>query len=144
MLVPMATAPDRPSQSHETRVRVRFAETDQMGIVYHANYLVWMEIGRVEYCRAQGLRYAEMDAAGIRLAVVEAELRYLRPALYDQEIAIITSLSLASPRAVEFRYEIRNAETREALTEGRTRHFFLARDLKPCKLPEHYRAAFGL
>ena len=90
--------------SHETRLRVRYAETDQMGIVYHANYLIWMEVGRVEYCRAAGMRYRDLEAEGINLAVVEAECRYLKPALYDQEIAIVTTLAEASPRMLEFRY----------------------------------------
>lgn len=78
-------------RSHETRFRVRYAETDQMGVVYYANYLVWMEVGRAEYCRASGGRYRDMEVDdGILLAVVEAHCRYLRPARYDQEIAVKT------------------------------------------------------
>jgi acyl-CoA thioester hydrolase len=130
--------------SHETRLRVRYAETDQMGIVYHANYLVWMEVGRVEYCRAAGMRYRDLEAGGINLAVVEAECRYLKPALYDQEIAVVTTLAEASPRMLEFRYDIREVESGVTLTEGRTRHFFVGKDMKLCKLPEKYRAMFGL
>src|SRR5437870_1541789 len=120
---------------HETRLRVRYAETDQMGIVYHANYLIWMEVGRVEYCRAAGLRYRDLEATGINLAVVEAECRYLKPARYDEEIAVITRVVEASPRVVEFRYDIRGVEADVTLTEGRTRHFFVGRDMKLCKLP---------
>jgi acyl-CoA thioester hydrolase len=130
--------------SHETRLRVRYAETDQMGIVYHANYLVWMEVGRVEYCRAAGLRYRDLEAEGINLAVVEAECRYLKPARYDQEIGVVTTVAEASPRMVEFRYDIREVESGTTLTEGRTRHFFVGRDMKLCKLPGKYRAIFGL
>jgi acyl-CoA thioester hydrolase len=133
-----------PMGSHETRLRVRYAETDQMGIVYHANYLIWMEVGRVEYCRAAGMRYRDLEAEGINLAVVEAECRYLRPALYDQEIAITTTLAEASPRALEFLYAVREVESGQTLTEGRTRHFFVGRDMKLCKLPEKYRAMFGI
>jgi acyl-CoA thioester hydrolase len=132
-----------PMTSHETRLRVRYAETDQMGIVYHANYLIWMEVGRVEYCRAAGLRYKDLEAEGINLAVVEAKCRYLKPARYDQEIAVVTTVVDASPRMVEFRYDIRDAEQGETLTEGRTRHFFVGRDMRLCKLPERYRAIFG-
>ena len=74
----------------EARLRVRYAETDQMGMVYHANYLVWMEVGRVEYCRASGVRYRDLEQEGILLAVVEAHCRYLSPALYDEEVVVRT------------------------------------------------------
>jgi acyl-CoA thioester hydrolase len=131
-------------QSHETSLRVRYAETDQMGVVYHANYLVWMEIGRVEYCRAAGLRYRDLERnEGINLAVVEAECRYLKPARYDDLIVVRTRVAEAATRAVEFHYEICRAETGELLASGRTRHIFLGKDLKPKKLPPNYRPVFG-
>src|ERR1700731_4604125 len=91
----------------ETRLRVRYAETDQMGIVYHANYLVWMEIGRVEYCRARGVRYRDMEQDdGILLAVAEASCRYAAPALYDEEVTVRTRVAQATPRMIRFDYEI--------------------------------------
>src|SRR6202046_5788457 len=75
--------------SHETRFRVRYAETDQLGVVYYANYLIWMELGRAEYCRAAGIRYRDMEVNdGVLLAVVEAHCRYLYPARYDEEIVV--------------------------------------------------------
>ncbi len=90
----------------ETRLRVRYAETDQMGVVYYANYLVWMEIGRVEYCRAMGVRYREMEQEDrVLLTVVESNCRYLYPAKYDDEIIVKTWLSQAHARIVTFAYE---------------------------------------
>ena len=131
--------------SHETRFRVRYAETDQMGVVYYANYLVWMELGRAELCRARGVRYKDMEEDdGILLAVVDAHCRYLHPAKYDQEIAVETWISAASRRMVEFSYSIREAATDNSLASGETRHIFLSRDMKPVKLPEKYYAFFGI
>jgi acyl-CoA thioester hydrolase len=130
---------------HETRFRVRYAETDQMGVVYYANYLIWMEIGRAEYCRAAGARYKDMEAGdGIRLAVVEAQCRYLQPARYDDEIAVETSISKANRRMVEFEYRMRDAATGRELATGATKHIFLGPDMKPAKLPEKYYAYFGI
>lgn len=130
---------------HETRLRVRYAETDKMGIVYHANYLIWMEVGRVEYFRAAGLRYRDLEAdSDVHLAVVEATCRYAAPALYDDEVIVKTSMELANRRMVIFEYEIRNAESEQILATGRTKHLVLGRDLKPCKMPERYRPIFGL
>ena len=131
--------------SHETRFRVRYAETDQMGVVYYANYLVWMELGRVEYCRAAGIRYKDMEAGdGVRLAVVDAHCRYLHPARYDEEILIKTWVARANPRMVEFHYEICEADTGRNLASGETKHIFLSKEMKPVKLPEKYRPLFGI
>ena len=121
---------------HESRFRVRYAETDQMGIVYYANYLVWMEIGRAEYCRAAGIRYKDMEGLdGIRLAVVDAHCRYLRPARYDEEISVKTSIAVANRRMVEFHYEIRDASNQAKLADGETRHIFLGADHEAGKAP---------
>jgi acyl-CoA thioester hydrolase len=131
--------------SHETRFRVRYAETDQMGIVYYANYFIWMELGRAEYCRAAGVRYKDMEADdGILLAVADAHCRYLAPARYDEEIAVITSIGMANRRMLEFRYEIRDPAADRALAHGETRHVFLNREMKPVSLPEKYFGAFGI
>lgn len=130
---------------HQTRLRVRYAETDQMGVVYYANYLVWMEVARVEFCKAAGFSYEEMERDdGIYLAVSEARCRYLYPARFDQEVTIETSLILAHPRMVEFAYEMRSAEEKRKLAVGETKHVFCGRDLKPVRLPEKYRAHFGI
>jgi len=131
--------------AHETRFRVRYAETDQMGVVYYANYLVWMEIGRAEYCRAAGARYKDMESAhGIHLAVVEAQCRYLHPAHYDEEIAVETSIARANRRMVEFDYRMRDVATGRELATGATKHIFLGPDMKPVKLPEKYYEFFGI
>ena len=131
--------------SHQVRLRVRYAETDQMGVVYHANYLIWMEVGRVEYCRNAGLRYRDLEReGGIRLAVVEANCRYLAPARYDEEVIVETSVREVSPRMVKFGYEIRNGESNHVLATRFTKHVFLGEELKPQKLPEQYRSFFGM
>ena len=130
---------------NEHRVRVRYAETDQMGVVYHANYLVWMEVGRVEYCRANGVRYKDMeDEESTHLAVAEVGIRYQAPARYDDELIIKSWVSEAHSRMIVFRYEIRNADTGKALSHGFTKHIFLGKDLKPKKLPQRYWHVFGL
>ena len=129
-------------RTHESRFRVRYAETDQMGVVYHANYLVWMEIGRVEFYRAAGLTYRTMEQDGIMLAVVDVHCRFRAPARYDDEIAVETGIAEATPRMVRFRYEIRNAATGQRLATGETKHIFCNRDLKPARLPTKYRALF--
>jgi acyl-CoA thioester hydrolase len=129
----------------EARLRVRYAETDQMGIVYYANYLVWMEIGRVEYCRAAGIRYRDMEKEdGILLTVAEASCRYASPALYDEEVIVETWIEQAHARMIQFGYEMKEASSSRRLATGETKHVFCGRDGKPRKLPEKYRAAFGI
>jgi acyl-CoA thioester hydrolase len=131
--------------SVETRLRVRFAETDQMGIVYYANYLVWMELGRVELCRARGIRYRDMEAQdGVLLTVAEAHCRYLTPATYDEEVVVRTEIGTAHPRMIQFDYHMSSAEDGRALAHGYTKHIFCGKDLKPRRLPAQYHAAFGL
>ncbi len=118
----------------ETTLRVRYAETDQMGVVYYANYLIWMEVGRVEFCRAQGLRYRDLEESeGILLVVAEANCRYLAPARYDDEIRISTTLTQSTPRLIRFDYELFN-QTGTRLAQGFTKHIFCGRDLRPTKL----------
>lgn len=124
---------------HESRLRVRYAETDQMGVVYYANYYVWMEIGRVEYVRALGISYHDIERTdGLLLSVVESQCRYMKPARYDQEIIVGTSVGSINPRLVEFDYKIREVTTNQLLARGKTRHVWLNRDFKPTRLPEHY------
>ena len=95
------------SEAHSTsRVRVRYGETDQMGVAYHANYLVWCEIGRTDLMRALGPSYAEMEQGGLRLAVAEASLRYAAPARYDDELVVETLLERIQSRFVTFSYRI--------------------------------------
>jgi acyl-CoA thioester hydrolase len=130
---------------HETRFRVRYAETDQMGVVYYANYLVYMEMGRVELCRARGLRYRDMEEGdAVLLAVAEVQCRYLAPARYDEQIVVRTWVADARRRAIRFGYEIVSGESGKVLARGETNHIFCGRDMKPKKLPEKYWAVFGV
>ena len=129
----------------EARLTVRYAETDQMGVAYYANYLVWMEVGRVEYCRSVGFRYKDMEVEdGVLLAVVEAHCRYLHPARYDDQVLVRTWIEEASPRMVRFGYEMLLAEGGRKLATGQTKHLFCNRQMKPARLPEKYRPLFGL
>ncbi len=130
---------------HETRIRVRYAETDQMGVVYYANYYVWMEVGRVELCRALGVEYKLMEIEdGIFLTVAESKCRYLAPARYDEEIVVETRLEDAHPRMVTFGYFICRASDGHRLSVGETKHIFCGTDMRPKRLPERYRASFGI
>ncbi|MBM3724745.1 MAG: acyl-CoA thioesterase [Acidobacteria bacterium] len=129
---------------HDARIRVRYAETDQMGIVYHANYIVWMEVGRVEYFRASGVAYATMEKEdGILLAVVEANCRYIAPARYDEEILVRTRVVESNRRMARFGYEILRSATLDRLAEGETRHIFLNREMRPARLPDKYLSLFA-
>jgi acyl-CoA thioester hydrolase len=128
----------------QARVRVRYAETDQMGIVYHANYIIWMEIGRVEHCRTMGLRYKDMEAEGVLLTVAEVKCRFSYPARYDDEVAIETVIVKAHPRIVIFNYVFKREADGKLLASGETKHVFCGPDLQPRKLPAKYQAAFGI
>jgi acyl-CoA thioester hydrolase len=133
--------------SVDARVRVRYAETDQMGVVYHANYIVWMEVGRVEYFRSTGLRYRDMEDDGILLLVAEVGCRFKAPALYDEEVIVRTSIVEATTRMIHFEYEILSADeanTARTLATGFTKHIFCGRDRRPAKLPKKYHGAIGI
>ncbi len=131
--------------SREARVTVRYAETDQMGVAYYANYMVWMEVARVEYCRAMGFRYRDMEAEdGVLLAVVEAHCRYRYPARYDDEVIIRTWIEQATARLVRFGYEMSRAADGRILASGETKHIFCNREMKPVRLPAKYLPLFGV
>src|SRR5438270_13015129 len=107
------------ANKQEVSFRVRYAETDQMGVVYHANYLVWMEIGRVELVRSRGFNYKDLEQAeGIFLGVVEASCRYHFPARYDQEVIVETEVVDSNSRIIEFSYQILLAESEKVLASG--------------------------
>jgi len=131
-------------ESVSTQLRVRYAETDQMGVVYHANYIVWMEVGRVEYFRARGIRYRDMEQEGILLVVVEAHCRYHSPARYDEEVSVRTWVEEAGPRMIRFGYEMTDSLSGRHLATGETKHIFCGADQKPKKLLEKYRVSFGI
>ena len=126
----------------DTQIRVRYAETDQMGVVYHANYLIWFEVGRVEFIRQTGLDYKSMEAEGAMIAVVEATARYKSPARYDDELLIRTTLAAARGPIVKYRYSILRAADEVLLCEGETIHIVVGRDMKKRNLPPPYAEMF--
>lgn len=127
----------------ETHVRVRYAETDQMGIAYYANYFVWMEVGRVAWCRRAGFEYRDMEReGGVMLTVTEACCKYRAPARFDDEIRILTRVAEARSRTVRFAYEMRLAEDTRLLVTGETAHMVCDLTGKPVRLPEEYRGFF--
>ena len=130
-------------QVAEARVRVRYAETDQMGVVYHANYLVWFEVGRVELMRQMGLDYKSMEREeGCGIAVVEVTCRYRAPARYDDELIVRTRVTGARGAVVKFGYEIVRAEDGVVLCEGATVHVVVGKDMKKRSMPEKYAERF--
>lgn len=124
-------------------LRVRYAETDQMGVVYHANYFVWFEIGRVELLRALGHSYRDLEAAGISLPVIHAECHYRRSARYDDELEVRTTGRLVSSLRVEFRYVLVRLADGEVLATARTEHVPLSGTGRPCRLHPALREALA-
>ncbi|HUB80818.1 MAG TPA: thioesterase family protein [Bryobacteraceae bacterium] len=129
----------------ETRLRARYAETDQMGVVYYANHYIWMEVARVDLCKASGFDYRDMERGdGIFMAVAESACRYRAPAHFDDEIVIKSWIAEANPRAVTIEYEMRLAEGDRLLATGHTRHIFVNREMRRSRLPEKYYPMFGI
>ena len=125
---------------HETEVRVRYAETDQMGIVHHANYLIWFEAGRSELCRSRGFSYKEMeDEDNSLLVVAETYCRYKSPAFYEDVLTIRTRVGEMRSRSLTFVYEIIRASDDIVLAEGETVHLVTDKNKKVKTLPEIYR-----
>jgi acyl-CoA thioester hydrolase len=127
----------------ETRLRVRYAETDQMGVVYHSNHLIWFEVGRVELMRAMGFSYRDMEREDGRfIAVAEVKCRYRAPIYYDEEIVIRTRLKNVRESVVVFTYELVRADNQSLLAEGETTHIVTDAKMKVAALPEKYLTAF--
>jgi acyl-CoA thioester hydrolase len=126
----------------ETRsdLRVRYAETDQMGVVYHANYLVWCEIGRTDFIRRAGRSYADLERDGVRLAVSEVSVRYLGSARYDDAIRVYTSLSQVGSRGMTFAYRIMRLETESLLVSATTSLVSITAEGRLTALPADVRA----
>ena len=124
-----------------SRVRVRYAETDQMGVVYYANYFVWFEIGRTELLRSLGGSYKDLEAEGIFLPVIEAACTYSQASRYDDELDIRTTGKLLSPVRMEFQYEVVRLADQVTTATGRTVHAALNPRGRPCRLPEKVRTA---
>lgn len=130
-------------RTNETRLRVRYAETDQMGVAYHANHFVWFEVGRVEFLRQLGFSYRDMERQdGCFIAVAEARCRYKAPVRYDDELIVRTSLKNVRESVVHFSYELIRVEDGLTLAEGETVHVVTNHTMKPTPLPEKYLSAF--
>jgi acyl-CoA thioester hydrolase len=125
---------------HETEVRVRYAETDQMGIVHHANFLIWFELGRSDLCRARGFSYREMEEKDDAMMVVaESYCRYKSPAFYDDALTVRTNIGEIKSRSVRFIYEIFRSSDQLLLAEGETLHIVTNKNKKVRSLPKIYK-----
>ncbi len=141
------TSDNRPA-FNETRLRVRYAETDQMGVVYHSNHFIWFEVGRVELLRQMGFSYRDMEREDGRfIAVAEVTCRYRAPVYYDEEVVVRTRLTGVRESVVVFSYELVRADDKTLLAEGETTHIVTDSSFKIAALPEKYlrvfRAAVG-
>ena len=129
--------------SSVSTVRVRYAETDKMGVVYYANYFVWFEIGRTDLLRTLGWTYREMEEAGVSLPVIEAHCDYHRPARYDDELDVRTEGRMLSPVRMEFSYHVVRRDGGAVTATGKTVHAALGRGGRPCRLPERIKQVFA-
>jgi len=128
----------------ETRLRVRYVETDQMGVVYHTNYLIWFEVGRVEFLRQLGFTYRDMERQdGCYIAVVDARCRYRAPARYDDQILVRTFFKNLRASLIHFGYEILREPEMTLLAEGETTHIVTDAQMQRRELPAKYREAFA-
>ena len=125
---------------HETEIRVRYAETDKMGIVHHANYLVWFETGRSDLCRASGFSYKEMEADGLLMLVAESYLRYKAPAHYEDILIIRTKVAEIRSRSIRFVYEVYRPEDDALIAEGETMHLMTDANRNVRTIPDIYKS----
>ena len=130
-------------QSSVSTVRVRYAETDKMGVVYYANYLVWFEVARADLLRSLGWSYRDMEHAGVSLPVIEAHCEYHRPARYDDELDVRAEGRMLSPIRIEFTYQVMRRPEQTVVASGHTVHAGIDPGGKPCRLPERIRQAFA-
>jgi acyl-CoA thioester hydrolase len=120
-------------------IRVRYAETDQMGVAYYANYLVWFEVGRSEFCRERGFRYGDLETSGYKLVVSDVHCRYRSSARYDETVIVRTRLKDANKRMITFGYQIlRKDPKEEVIAEGETQHICVDSNGKTRSLPERF------
>ncbi len=122
----------------DCEIRVRYAETDQMGVAYYANYLVWFEVGRSEFCRKREFSYADLEATGFKLVVTDAHCRYRNAARYDEAITVRTWLKSLNSRMITFGYRILRIGKEEVIAEGETRHLCIDSNGKPKSLPKEF------
>lgn len=128
---------------NETRLRVRYAETDQMGVVYHSNHFIWFEVGRVELMRQMGFSYRDLERdEGRFIAVAHASCDYRSPVFYDEEVVVRTWLKSVRDSVIVFNYELLRPETNMLLAEGETLHIVTDSDMKLAKMPDKYLKVF--
>jgi len=128
---------------NETKLRVRYAETDQMGVVYHSNHLIWFEVGRVELMRQMGFAYRDMEREdGLFIAVAEATCRYRAPVFYDEEVVVRTRLKTVRESVIIFSYELERVGAGTLLAEGETIHIVTNSEMKVSALPAKYLTVF--
>jgi acyl-CoA thioester hydrolase len=128
---------------NESRIRARYAETDQMGVVYHANHFIWFEVGRVELLRQLGFSYKDMEQQdNCFIAVVDARCRYKSPARYDDEIIVKTWLKNIRESVIHFGYELRRVDDGSLIAEGETTHIVADAHMRKTVLPEKYMKIF--
>ncbi|HZF66587.1 MAG TPA: thioesterase family protein [Gemmatirosa sp.] len=127
------------SRTHVTELRVRYAETDQMGVVYHANYLAWCEVGRTDWIRAAGMSYRDMERSGVGLAVADLQMRFHGSATYDDMIRVETRCTEVRSRTVTFEYLVANAQTGARLVSASTRLVSVDREGRTVALPAEVR-----
>lgn len=130
-------------RSSVTLVRVRYAETDKMGVVYYANYLVWFEVARTDWLRQTGLSYRAMEDEGFGLPVIEAHCQYQQSARYDDEIELTTTAQLLSPVRLAFDYRVRRPNDSCGIASGRTVHASVDRAGRPVRLPLRVKELFS-
>jgi acyl-CoA thioester hydrolase len=138
-----ASPPQTEPLFHDVEFRVRYAETDQMGVVYHTNYLVWCEVGRTDFIRARGMSYADMERSGVGLAVSELTARFHAAARYDDAIRVRTTLAEVRSRGITFDYLITDVATGRRLVTARTALISIDVDGRPTALPASVRALFA-
>jgi acyl-CoA thioester hydrolase len=130
-------SPDLPPDATAIRFRVRYAETDAMGIVHHSRYFPWFEMGRTEYLRSRGFTYREMESLGVQLAVIEAQCRYKYPARYDDPIVLYSWLTEFSRVRIRFAYAAYHETDARLLVEGATMHAFIDTTGRPIRITHH-------
>ncbi len=130
-------------QVFEWEIRVRYSETDQMGVTYYANYFVWFEVARTEYFRSKGSAYSPLEDKGLFLAVVDTQCRYLAPTRYDDLLIIRTWIEKLGRSSMRFGYEIMDKHSGKRIAEGSSSHVFVNRKIEPVRIPEEVIRAFA-
>jgi acyl-CoA thioester hydrolase len=128
----------RVKEAVDIDIRVRYAETDQMGVAYYANYLVWFEVGRSELCRKRGFRYADLEALGYKLLVTDVHCRYRNSVKYDETVIVRTWLKGMNKRMITYGYQILRKDREDVIAEGETRHICVDSNGKARSLPEEF------